>query len=249
MKVGILGAGWLGKQLALILQGAGNEVKVTASSEEGRDNLKMEGMNAFFVRLDEYGVYGNLEFFNDIKVLIISLPPVAPKCFKQLLEQMEHSGIKESIVFSSTGIYADCKGKVDEDSSLQLHLPKVKRLKEIEDLFLQQPGLSAIVLRLAGLWGAERHPVYFLARREVIEDADEPVNLVQGATVCKAVLKILSDKVNTAVFNVVDNDHRSKEAFYTAAAEERNLLLPPFLKSKKTMNRIVLGEKIKQVLK
>ena len=249
MKVGILGAGWLGKPLALLLQDKGFEVKVTASSEEGKQKLGLEGLDAFSVRLDEYGVYGDVDFFNDLKILIISLPPVAPDCFKQLLRQMGHSGIKDSILFSSTGIYAGCNGHVDETSPLQLHLPKVSRLKEIEDLFLEQPDLNATVLRLAGLWGADRHPVYFLARRDVIEDADEPVNLVQRDTVCKAVLTILSEKVNKDVFNVVDDDHRTKEAFYTAAAEERGLLLPPFLKSNKKMNRIVSGEKIRRLSK
>lgn len=249
MKVGVFGAGWLGKSLALLLQDKGFEVKVTASSEEGREKLKQLGINAFSVRVDEKGVYGDPGFFNDLKVLIISLPPVAPEFFRQIRMQMEHFGIKKGILFSSTGIYADCKGEVDETTSLQLHLPKVRRLKEIEDVFLVQSGIKVIVLRLGGLWGADRHPVYFLVRKDAIEDADEPVNLVQRDTVCKIVVGILSEKIGADVFNVVDDDHRSKEVFYSAAAEERKLLLPPFVKSKNPLKRIVSGEKIGRALK
>jgi len=245
MNVGILGAGWLGKALASYLDHKGFNVKVTASSEEGREELKQQHMNAFCVKINEEGLYGDLEFFKGLQVLIISLPPVAYGCFRQLIQQLEHFGITDVILFSSTGIYAGCKGMVDERSPLQVQLPKVKHLQDIEDLFLELPGLNATVLRLGGLWGADRHPVYFLARKDVIEDGDEPVNLVRQDTVCKAVFAIMSRQIVSAVFNVVDEDHRSREVFYTAAAKERNLVLPPFRKSEKPLNRIVSSEKMR----
>lgn len=242
--IGIFGAGWLGKSLALHLQDNDFNVKVSVSSIEKKEQLLNQQLNAFVIKVTEDDLQGDEDFFEKVDVLLVSLPPVDVSIFEMLIKIIPKYAIKKVILFSSTGIYTDCEGIVNEDTSLQKHLSKVHHLKAIEDLFLNENAFNTTVLRLGGLVGADRNPVYHLAKKEVIANANEPVNLVDKAQVLQTIFQLLNLPFNTTVFNVVSNNHQTKKDYYTQAAKGLNVILPPFLATPKPKNRIVSTQKL-----
>lgn len=248
-NIAILGAGWLGKSLALHLQEKKHFVKVSVRSQEKASDLKALNINAHQLKIEEDKIVGERSFFESVDVLIVSLTPQSTEIFKTLITEIEKNNIKKIILFSSTGIYADCEGLVNEESMLQLEVPKVKLLKDVEMLFLSNPAFETTVLRLAGLMGKNRHPVTFLAKKSQIDDGNEPVNMVDDLTILNYVEKIIDKNITTNIFNLVNDDHRTKEAFYTEAALNYNLKLAPFIQTENPKNRIVCNKKIKEHLK
>lgn len=247
-NIAILGAGWLGTALAKKLQPNYN-VKVSTRTIDKQKVLKQDGLNAFIVDFNT-GIPENFEvFFNEVDVLIISLTPQPLHVFKKIEAVINQHQIKQVLVFSSTGIYNDLKGMVTETSDLNTKLPRVALLKAIEDLFLTNEAFNATVLRLGGLIGGERHPVKSLAKKDRIADGNEPVNIAYQDTIIESIDLLLSNNLPNEVFNIVEDDHRSKQAYYTDAAERLNLKLPEFAFNEQPKNRIVAAEKIKKYIK
>ncbi|HUH25765.1 MAG TPA: NAD(P)H-binding protein [Flavobacterium sp.] len=246
--VGILGAGWLGKPLALFLQDKGHQIKVSVRSEEKKNQLEDNGLNAFVLQIDENAVQGAMSFFKDLDVLIVSLTPQPLDIFKTLLQTAKLHNIQKVLLFSSTGIYTDCSGEVNEDSLLQTQLPKVKLLKEIEDLFLNEPLVTTTVLRLGGLIGPNRHPIMYMVKKGRVEAGNEPVNIVYQETILQTIAQLLSKGLPNTVFNLVENDHRTKEIFYTEAALAFGLQAPEFINESHPKNRIVSTKKLHEYL-
>ena len=247
-SIGILGAGWLGTALAFYLQDKGYSVNVSVRTEEKKTELENSGLQAYALKITEDQVLGDLDFFNQTDVLIICLTPQNIAVFKNIAAQITQHNIREVILCSSTGIYADCSGTVDENSTLNVQLPKVQLLKDIEAIFLQLPQTQTTVLRLGGLIGPQRHPVTFMAKKDFISEGNEPVNIVYQQTILQTVECLLNHELPNTIFNLTEDDHRTKKDFYTEAAQKRNLTLPEFQNSEHPKNRIVSSEKIKEYL-
>mgnify|MGYP003520060811 FL=1 len=246
-NIAILGAGWLGTSLAHSLSKE-NNLKVSVRSEEKKQRLQNEGLQVEIVAIKEDTIVDDSLFFSNTELLIVSLTPIALPYFEQVILAIEQNHIKKVILFSSTGIYTDCKGWVTETSDLHLEIPKVKHLKTIEDLFLLNENFDCTVLRFGGLMGKDRHPVKFLAKKEIIEEGNEPVNMISDEEIISIMEQIITKELPNDVFNVVTNDHRTKKDFYTEAALERGLQLPPFTETPNRKNRKVDATKIQQFL-
>lgn len=244
MNIAILGAGWLGTELAHILKNNKYKIRVSVTTEEKKQHLQAMGLNAFAVNISSSGILGELDFFKDVDVLISTLTPQPITVFNFLVNEIKKHAIKNVIVCSSTGIYQDCEGVVIESSVLKLDIPKVQLLKCIEDVFLINDNFDATVLRLGGLIGKERHPVKHLVKKEAIADGNEPVNILYQKTFINTIISLLKNTLPNTVFNLVENDHRTREAFYTTAAKEYNFVLPPFTHNNTPKKRIVSTEKL-----
>lgn len=246
-NIALLGAGWLGTSLAKQLQET-YFVKVSTRSLEKQTKLQQQGLNTFIVDLNADDIYTNDAFFTNVDVLIVSLTPQPIEVFKKLIALIEKHAIKNVLLFSSIGVYAGLKGIVTENSALNTENPKVALLKSIEDVFLQNNHFNTIVLRLGGLIGENRHPVYYLAKKDVIEDGNEPVNLVDKDAIIKTINTLLLMPFTSTVLNVVNNNHTTKEVFYTQAAKQLNLTLPVFNYNEIPHNKIVSNEKLERFL-
>ena len=246
-NIAVLGAGWLGTSLAKQLQET-YVVKVSTRSLEKQTKLQQQGFNTFIVDLNLEDTYTNDAFFINVDVLIVSLTPQPIEVFKKLIALVKKHGIKKVLLFSSIGVYAGLKGVVNETSALNTENPKVTLLKSIEDVFLKNNYFNTTILRLGGLIGEDRHPVYHLAKKNVIEDGNEPVNLIEKDAIIETIYKLLLKPFTSTVLNVVNNNHTTKEVFYTQAANQLNLTLPVFKHNEIPHNRIVSNEKLERFL-
>lgn len=244
----ILGCGWLGTAIAQSLISEYTCI-VSVRTEEKKKRLEALGLQVKLVTVEENEIVDTTSFFSPADVLIISLTPIGIPYFQQVIRAIEKNGIQKVILFSSTGIYSDCEGWVDEESPLHIQNPKVKHLKEIEDLFLHNSHFDCTILRLGGLIGTNRNPVKYLSTKNFIDKGNEPVNIVSDKEIIEIIHALLQHTIGNTIFNIVSDDHRSKEDFYKEEAATYGIDLPPFEYSEKLKNRKVSNQKIKTYLK
>ena len=223
-NIGIIGAGWLGMELVRELEkDEKHRVRYTNRSSKG------EREKSSFYRFG-FGEEVPDDFIAGLDYLFITatLPKENRAQLLHFMEQLNNkipSGCR--ICFTSTiGVYLAESGVVDESSS---------DLKTDSVYYRFEHWLSAgfpsqtVVLRLGGLIGEDRHPVFSLSGRKQIPDGQKAVNLVHRKDILRFFQCILHDEVAGGVYNLVFPEHPSRETYYTQKAIEKKLLLPEFI--------------------
>jgi len=253
-SVGIIGCGWLGTALAITLVQQNIFVVGTTQNESKLEALKKLGVNAeqFSLPFDEKSVTNQLIF--QCRSLIICIPPqirygksdYAEK-ITQIIKAAENGSVEKIILLSTTAIYGDLSGDIDETNQLNKQSKKVALLAEAEQevlLFSKQ----SIVLRLGGLVGDKRHPGSFLRHKRLLSAPNAYVNLVHQQDVIGVIVELLSKGVS-GVFNVVNQMNMSKRDFYSIAANTLNLSSPNFDENTRSeLGRQVASDKVRNSL-
>lgn len=253
-KISILGAGWLGSPLALQLKENGNHLKVSTTTVEKIPFFNGENIESFIINVGSGSDNENLDkLFSDTDILIITIPPGRTQKvesdyvqkIKSVIPFIEKHNIKEVIFTSSTTVYLSLKGEVNEDSAINPISEMDKQIFEIENLLLNNPNFKATILRLGGLIGEDRHPVRFIVKREIIEDANNPVNMIHRNDIIRFVEKIVNEPIPNEIFNIVAPIPLNRRDFYTQEAKKLNLFpIPKFVDNPNADMRKVNGEKI-----
>ena len=235
--VGILGCGWLGTPLAIALLGKGYRVRGTTTRKEQLPALSEKGIDAYCLRLESDGFRGPADAFLDgLQSLVFNIPPGLRRNpnsdytakIRHLDAQLEASGCHRLIYVSSTAVYGNQQGKVDEASRPEPDSDAGKQLLEAEDLLLSRSRRATLVVRFGGLLGGERHPVKYLSGRRDLPGGNDPVNLIHREDCIRILLKAVSEPGWTGVVNGVHPLHPAKAVYYKAAAEALGLPPPHF---------------------
>lgn len=237
MKILVIGAGWLGTQLATQLKADGHELWLSSRSTT-KSFAVTEQFGHFVLDLGQsVRPTAALEsLFKD--ALIICTVPASrsdgesyTRALAQLATLMKQSGSAACIHLSSTGIYEGLSGDVDEKSQLQLADPRIELLAVGENLLRQ--AVPCCTLRLAGLIGPGRHPARFLSGKQA-GAAEQPVNMVHSSDICGAVSAIVRQQLWPELFNLSCPDFCSKAGFYLTACELASLPAPVFAEQRST---------------
>lgn len=250
-KIGILGLGWLGKPLANQLLKQGHDVKGSTTSGEKKIQLRNEGLSAFQLVVNSEGISGEAEeFFNHLEILILNIPPrIKPdddfsffQKMKHMLDAIEQYQIKKVIYVSTTGVFLDGEDNpvYNEHSQPNATSAKAKQLIKAEELIMNKLHVQATIIRFGGLVGGRRHPIYYLAGKEV-NNPDAPVNLIHLYDCIDLISAVIEQNQFKQIFHGVQVETKSKSVFYTEAAEKRNLEKPRFLNST-TMGKKIVAE-------
>ena len=219
-SIAIIGLGWLGKPLAFSFQKKGFRVYTGT-----RDDFKLQQFNAFgFIGfqisfdLDSVKIHLSEEELNQISYLIICIPPTGFKNYSEtILSIVSQFNEKTKVIFtSSTGVYEEINGQVDENSIKIPNHPVFLAEQNLEKL----AGNRLTILRLAGLIGHNRHPARYFIDKKTIPNSNAPVNLVCQEDVINAIHLIIEKQLFSEVFNIVNPFHPSKKDYYLAAAKE-----------------------------
>ena len=216
MKHLVLGYGWLGKPLAEVLFETG---EVTVSQRTEPDKLP-EGM-----RYKMYALGIPMPaWFKKVDVLTVCIPPGTKKdpeateylkALEKFLKQME--GFEGQFNFcSSIGVYADEAEHCPEVAPLPEEYIGKKALVKAENLVLQYLP-AANIIRLGGLFGADRNPAKWFAGKENIAGGNDPVNNVHLFDAVEVIHFIVQKKIKGLVFNAVAPEHPTKENYYSEA--------------------------------
>lgn len=270
-SVGIIGCGWVGQALAQDLLEDNFNVIGTTTQLSKLPLLSSKGITAKVLCLpcvtatDSLSLQQHEVFQQDI--LIIAITPgfkkgdkLYPEKIAQLVDAANESNTQCVILLSSTGIYSDLYGNVDETSKLNLNHEKVNLLNQAEQKVLGFKG-NAFVLRLAGLIGPNRHPGRFLASKRNLANPNSAVHLIHQKdvvgilkTIINQHVESLSDNKNNLksvreIFNCVSQFSSTREKFYCEAARQLHIDEPTFVQHENEANdKYINGDKVRDIL-
>lgn len=243
--VSILGCGWYGKALGKALLAEGFTVKGSTTSSEKLSELAAIGLSPYLINLSaELSTYDPVFFDSDI--LIVSIPPNIRKTggddfiskIDQLIEIIKPHRAKQVIYISSTGVYGDNQGVVNESTPPQPDTASGKLMYEAEKLLQQQKQFTNTIVRFGGLVGPGRHPGRFFAKKKEIPNGQSPVNLIHLSDAIGLTQAIIKKQAFCHVFNACSPDHAPKASFYRMATQNYGAQLPEF-KDELTGSKVV----------
>lgn len=237
-KVAIVGLGWLGMPLALLLNARGWQVTGSKTTQDGVTAARMCGIESYLLRLNpQLSCHaGDLHALMGVNALVITLP--ARRCgpgelfylhaVQEIVDAARLHHIPRIVFTSSTGVYGNTQGTLKECSPRRPHTTRGRVLKELEDWLHNLPGTSVDILRLAGLAGPSRHPVRFLAGKS-LTGGKNGVNIVHLQDVIAAIELLLRVPKGGHIYNICAPQHPPRELFYRQKARELRLAMPVFI--------------------
>lgn len=249
-QISILGCGWLGLPLAVSLQRKGYKVKGSATSAEKLDDLRQAGIVPFLIQLDTEKTFGDVnEFLEGSRILIINVPPGmrsdSSELFNTKIEKfipfISHSEIENILFVSSTSVFGDAQGVVDENTTPIPDSFSGTDLLKTEGLLKSSPGFNTTILRFGGLIGEDRHPVNYLSGRTNLKGGNAPVNLIHRNDCVRLIKSIIENNFWGKTIQGVFPSYPTKKTYYTQQALAKNLPLPQFEESDQTTHKKVLS--------
>ena len=227
MKISILGLGWFGAPLAIELRNQGNDIFGSTRSEEKAREFRLQNIYASTFSYPDLPP----EELIDSDIVILNIPP-----FEEELRWFKsfNWNPKTWLIFiSSTSVYP-------EPESKNGHL-----LKAQED-WIQSQFNHWTILRFGGLYGADRHPGKYLSGRKNLAGRLSPVNLIHQEDCIEFTKTVIAKKLQSNLFNVVSDDHRTREEFYSEYCREAGLPLPEFDHNDHSSGNIVPNNEMKK---
>ncbi|PZX95504.1 SDR family NAD(P)-dependent oxidoreductase [Flavobacterium aquariorum] len=263
-QISILGCGWLGLPLAKALLINGFSVKGSTTSEGKLSTLKSLSIDPFLIALNSKNITGAIEdFLNGSETLVIDIPPqlrgknaetstsnekVFVEKIKTLIPYLEKSTIENVLFVSSTSVYGEINGKISEETVPKPDTESGKQLLEAESLLQNNLNFKSTILRFGGLIGEDRNPIKFLAGKQNLENPETPINFIHQDDSVGIILKIIASGSWNEIYNGVSPFHPERETYYTQKATELALPLPQFDHSKPSTGKLVLSDKVENVL-
>lgn len=246
----IVGCGWLGKKLGQELIKHDINVYGTTRSSANFSDLSELGIKPVKLELPATKL-------SDIRLpltdtVIISISPGRgqdrddyPRSIRQLSQVLAERNV-QVIMYSSTSAYGNSKNEVQESDATPATNSENTILAAEGELIKKTP--RAVILRLCGLYGEDRHPAKYMAGRKNINDGEAPVNLVHRDDVIQVTQKIIEENISAEIFNVCSACHPSRADIYTTIAERLEIKKPTFQKGgadSKTVSSQKLNEAFK----
>lgn len=227
----ILGLGYLGRPLAQKLYENGSRiaaVKRRLTSDDINLPIQLDAVdlnrpNAFQTALPHWA---------DKPTWFCLLPPSSLNDYtatlQQWLQSAESLGVQHIIFTGSTSVYGDEVRECDETAPPNPQTDSAKQIAAVENLLLDSRIPNVDILRLGGLYSAERHPVTRLVLKRNISGGRQPVNVVHRDLAVAALFQTALRPDGRRIKNVVEPNHPTRAEFYTAEAAKLGLPAPDF---------------------
>ena len=250
-KIGVLGCGWLGLPLAEHLLTSGHRVSGSTTSNSKISVLSSKKITPYLIKVTKDGIGGDLSFFDEPDIIIIAIPPGLrsnpKKRFDLMIEHCKQAciknNIKEVIFISSTSVYGNQSGVLTEESQLLPESTSGKQLVSCENLLVKTPEFSTTILRMGGLIGVDRHPVFQLGKKQFIENPNGSVNLIHLTDCIHIINSLIKRKIVNNVYNCVTPYHPSRQKYYNQMADQLGCKRPVF-KGINSIDRQVSSDKL-----
>lgn len=232
-KLGIIGCGWLGTQIAERLSNR-YEIFATTTTPAKAQDLNAKGYHTTLVSFpDELdSEMKPWEVAPELDAIIISVPfsglrgaqiPMNDKRQNLLNFLGDYRG--QLFLTSSTGVYPQTETEFTEAEQPAENVESER--------FILEKFPQTNILRLAGLMGGER-----LLKNYNITGLDLPVNHIHYADIISVIEKMLDNQSQSKVYNIVAPIHPNKEEVINA---QKNL---PYTGERTIVGRTISPEKI-----
>ena len=257
MQLLVMGAGYVGISLLKNINQP-QQTSITTTREERVDELKAYGKCVLVLDPNEdHGLQALIDSCDAMVVL------VAPKkhgqdyqetylnTAKKILAALKDRKTPFYLLYtSSTSVCEGMQNEVTEDMMLNPESENAKILLETERLYLNKEGTSdkviPCILRLGGIYGPGRELTRYAKRfsgNKMPSMGTEPINLIHLEDIVAAITFCL-DRSLAGVYHLVNDDHRTKKAFYSDLCLAENIP-PPIWNTQAKGGYIVSNQKIK----
>ncbi|WP_416308577.1 hypothetical protein [Neptunicella sp. SCSIO 80796] len=228
-NVVIIGAGWLGQALGQKLSTGGLAVQMTT-----RNHTRATQPGWALFNADNDDLQHNISLQK--AVWICCLPagrtPESQMSYRHYLKTAislaKKLNMNAFILCSTTGVYTNNAGLHQESDDIFAQSERQIRLLQSETLVTELGELGKVV-RLAGLFGPQRHPGRFFEHKSPRSNGAETVNMIHQTDAVDAIHFIVQHLDQTPpIVNLVMPDHPTKAEFYQQAAQALNLPAPKF---------------------
>ncbi|HHY5235093.1 TPA: SDR family oxidoreductase [Neisseria meningitidis] len=225
--ISITGLGYLGLPLAQKFYQHGSRVAAIKRSLTSDDiNLP--------IHLDTFD-FGSTDAFQtalwrhhaDKPVWFFLLPPSSLTHYadtvKQWAELARACNVQHLIFTSSTSVYGDTARECDETATPDPQTESARQILAAEQHLLDS-GISNIdILRLGGLYCAERHPVSRLVQKQNIPGGNRPINIVHRNIAVESLFQTAFNPGGRRLKNIIEPRHPTRREFYTEEAAKLGL--------------------------
>ncbi|SEA42511.1 SDR family oxidoreductase [Pedobacter hartonius] len=234
-EISILGCGWYGLAMAKKLIENGYTVKGSTTTPEKQIVLKESGIIPYLVNFQQEAESFDVGFFS-CPILIVCIPPKRSSAeqhtflskITKIADAASTSKVSQLIFISSTSVYGDINGQVDENMVPQPDTDSGKAILSAELLLKDTPGFMTTIIRFGGLIGPNRDPGRFFAGKSDIPNGNAPVNLIHLSDCTGITLSILQNRAFGYTYNACSPQHPGRSAFYTEASVKSGLERPHF---------------------
>lgn len=230
--ISITGLGYLGLPLAQKFYQHGSRVAAIKRSLTSDDiNLP--------IHLDTFDL-GSTDAFQtalwrhhaDKPVWFFLLPPSSLTHYadtvKQWAELARACNVQHLIFTSSTSVYGDTARECDETATPDPQTESARQILAAEQHLLDS-GISNIdILRLGGLYCAERHPVSRLVQKQNIPGGNRLINIVHRNIAVESLFQTAFNPGGRRLKNIIEPRHPTRREFYTEEAAKLGLPAPDF---------------------
>jgi len=270
MRVLIVGCGYVGLPLGVLLLRQGHHVLGVRRSAEGLARLKSAGIEPWAADITDRSQLARLPGPFDWVVHLASSGRGGPAEYRQvylegtknLRDWLAPMPPQKFVYTSSTSVYDQVDGsQVKESSPTEPVAETSQILVQAEKMLLeafQQTRFPAVVLRVAGIYGPDRiHYLQQFLRNEtrIGGHGERFLNMVHLDDLVAVLAAALKSGRPGEVYNVVDDEPVMQVHFYRWLAETLGKWMPPFadedsleVRKRGLTNKKVLNRKLKMEL-
>ena len=233
--VSIIGLGWIGEPLGLLLNQKGFRVLGSTTSVEKQEKLAQKGLQAIRFSLNPHpeGLGFNALFQSEI--LVVNIPPRTRSGNGSFhLEQLNYlrtlidrSSVKQVIFVSSTGIYPELNSleKYRENYPITLENTGNDTLFRAESWMEKNRAYDLSIVRFGGLMGKDRIPGKYFSGKENVAGHTR-VNFIHQEDAVSMIAWIIEKGLWNETFNGVVPIHPLRREIYEKNAVELGLAPP-----------------------
>jgi len=235
-QVFIIGAGYVGAKLGRRYIARNIPVQALVRSDAARQRAQEAGMIPVAGDLDDIWGLRRLQL-QDTLLYYLAPPPttglndVRMRTFVNAVRAGNEPA--KVVLISTTGVYGDCGGQwIDETQSPKPQADRAHRRLDAENVLRawgRTRGVPVVVLRVAGIYGADRLPLERLRRGEaVLREVECPysnrIHVEDLVTVCMAAAE---KGIDQNIYNVSDGHPGTMTEYFFAVADAVGLPRPP----------------------
>lgn len=240
-KISILGCGWLGLALAIDLIDKGYEVYGSTTSNNRIQELTEKGIKPFLIDINS--IDSDMQNFLISDVLIIAITSKSIQDFKTLIKNIEDSEIQKVLFISSTSVYPNTNGIVNENSNTSN-----STLAKIEKLFITNSSFTTTILRFGGLYGYNRNPGNFIKSSKPIENPEGYINFIHRDDCIEIIEQIIIKNVWNEILNACADNHPTRREFYFKESKKVGHDSIEFNENSNNEYKIIDSQKLKSLL-
>ncbi|BBP02240.1 SDR family oxidoreductase [Sulfuriferula nivalis] len=232
-RVLIVGCGDVGTRTAKLLL-PHYRVFGMVRSTDAAISLRAAGVVPVLADLDDRSSLTRIAGLADT-VLHFAPPPNMGKAdtrTRNLLAALAQHGVRRLIYISTSGVYGDCAGEyIDETRTPNPVSARGVRRAEAEQQmrqFARQTGVQIVIVRVPGIYAAERLPIDRLQRgTPVLRAADDVyTNHIHADDLAGIAVAALYRGANCRVYHASDDSELKMAAYFALVAEAYNLPMP-----------------------